>query len=45
MKALAARSLPRIKEHLKTIKLIAMKYEKEKEQEGNPGAAPEKPER
>jgi putative membrane protein len=30
MKALAAKALPHIKEHLKTIKPIAMKYEKEK---------------
>ena len=31
IKAVAARALPRIKEHLKMIKPIAMRYEKEKE--------------
>jgi hypothetical protein len=30
IKALAAKALPVIKEHLKTIKPIAMRYEKEK---------------
>jgi hypothetical protein len=32
MKALAAKSLSHIKEHLKEIKPIAMKYEKDKEE-------------
>jgi putative membrane protein len=33
IKALAAKALPHIKEHLKTIKPIAMRYEKEKHEE------------
>jgi putative membrane protein len=40
IKALAAKALPHIKEHLKTIKPIAMRYEKEKH--GNESASSER---
>jgi hypothetical protein len=38
MKALAARALPRIQEHLKTIKPIAKKYMNEKKSESTSAA-------
>jgi putative membrane protein len=39
MKALAARALPKIKQHLKTIKPIAMRYEDEKTHDRSAGQA------